>query len=332
MLLVFTLLGLFGKKIREYTKKLLKNQFLSFYVIYFVLVVGFLIHIQFNVVYWDDLTISTSINNVDITVSGGILNNLFQNFGTASVYIASMRLSSAMIAKQKLSILPRIGVITLGSTGLTVAYKLLTETLSNSADNIRSIKFTLGDVTVKTPNSIKEAPNSILNKFFNLQGVKIETTIPLEVKNFRIQGTQEQNSEILNQVANQDLDWTKESSLADLFINSPLESSDNSFILNLLDFLTNSMYLQYISLYFSTMATIIFTCKIIMDKNINLEFIKKFIFGKYIYFGITKYISFWRGSANFWIYLVLFFNWLFILISAISSHILLINISSSFYN
>jgi hypothetical protein len=204
MLLVFTLLGLFGKKIREYTKKLLKNQFLSFYVIYFVLVVGFLIHIQFNVVYWDDLTISTSINNVDITVSGGILNNLFQNFGTASVYIASMRLSSAMIAKQKLSILPRIGVITLGSTGLTVAYKLLTETLSNSADNIRSIKFTLGDVTVKTPNSIKEAPNSILNKFFNLQGVKIETTIPLEVKNFRIQGTQEQNSEILNQVANQD--------------------------------------------------------------------------------------------------------------------------------
>jgi len=29
-----------------------------------------------------------------------------------------------------------------------------------------------------------------------------------------------------------------------------------------------------------------------MDKNINLEFIKKFIFGKYIYFGITKYISF----------------------------------------
>lgn len=126
------------------------------------------------------------------------------------------------------------------------------------------------------------------------QGVKIETAIPLAAKNFRIQGTQEQNSEILNQVANKDLDWTKESSLADLFVNSPLESSDNSFTINLLDFLTNSMYLQYISLYFSTLATIIFTCKIIMDKNINLEFIKKFIFGKFIYFGITKYISFWH--------------------------------------
>ena len=171
------------------------------------------------------------------------------------------------------------------------------------------------------------------------QGVKIETTIPLAAKNFRIQGTQEQNSEILNQVANKDLDLTKESSLSDLFVNSPLESSDNSFTINLLDFLTNSMYLQYISLYFSTLATIIFTCKIIMDKNINLEFIKKFIFGKFIYFGITKYISFWRllrlhrcgrsGSANFWIYFALFFNWFFILISAVVTHIVLIKISSN---
>jgi hypothetical protein len=92
------------------------------------------------------------------------------------------------------------------------------------------------------------------------------------------------------------------------------------------------MYLQYISLYFSTLATIIFTCKIIMDKNINLEFIKKFIFGKYIYFGITKYISFWRGSANFWIYFALFFNWFFILISSVGTHRAIINISSNFLN
>jgi hypothetical protein len=45
-----------------------------------------------------------------------------------------------------------------------------------------------------------------LNKFFNLNGVKIQTTLPLEAKNFRIKGTTEQNSEILNQVSNKDLD------------------------------------------------------------------------------------------------------------------------------
>jgi NADH:ubiquinone oxidoreductase subunit 3 (subunit A) len=86
---------------------------------------------------------------------------------------------------------------------------------------------------------------------------------------------------------------TPNSSLSGFFINSPLETSVNSFIPNLLDFLTNSMYLQYISLYFATLATVIFTCKLIIDKNINLEFIKKFFFGKYIYLGITTYISFW---------------------------------------
>lgn len=332
MVIVFILLGLFGNKIKVYTEKLLENQSLSFYIIYFLVVVVYLTYIQFNVVYCDDVSISTSINNVEVTVSGGILNNLFQNVGTVSVYVASMRLVSALLAKQKLSALPKIGAITLGSTGLTFGYKFVNNTFAGSSDNVRSLKFSLGDVKIQTPNSSPEATNSILNKFFNLQGVKIETTIPLEAKNFRITGTQEQNSEILNQVANQDLDWTQESNLADLFINSPLESSENSFLVMLVDFLTNSMYLQYISLYFATLATIIFTCKIIIDNNINLEFTKKFIFGKFIYFGITKYISFWRGSANFWIYFALFFNWFFILISSVGTHRAIINISSNFLN
>jgi hypothetical protein len=206
MVIVFILLGLFGNKIKVYTEKLLENQSLSFYIIYFLVVVVYLTYIQFNVIYCDDVSISTSINNVEVTVSGGILNNLFQNVGTVSVYVASMRLVSALLAKQKLSALPKIGAITLGSTGLTFGYKFVNNTFAGSSDNVRSLKFSLGDVKIQTPNSSPEATNSILNKFFNLQGVKIETTIPLEAKNFRITGTQEQNSEILNQVANQDLD------------------------------------------------------------------------------------------------------------------------------
>jgi hypothetical protein len=206
MVIVFILLGLFGNKIKVYTEKLLKNQSLSFYIIYFLVVVVYLTYIQFNVVYCDDVTISTSINNVEITVSGGILNNLFQNVGTVSVYVASMRLVSALLAKQKIAALPKMGAITLGSTGLTFGYIFVNNTFAGSSDNVRSLKFSLGDVKIQTPNSSPEATNSILNKFFNLQNVKIETTIPLEAKNFRITGTQEQNSEILNQVANQDLD------------------------------------------------------------------------------------------------------------------------------
>ena len=39
------------------------------------------------------------------------------------------------------------------------------------------------------------------------------------------------------------------------------------------------------------MIIIIFTCKIILDENINLEFLKDYIFGKYLYLGINKYLS-----------------------------------------
>jgi len=63
MVIVFILLGLFGNKIKVYTKKLLENQSLSFYIIYFlvVVVVVYLTDIQFNVVYCDVVSISTSI-------------------------------------------------------------------------------------------------------------------------------------------------------------------------------------------------------------------------------------------------------------------------------
>jgi len=52
------------------------------------------------------------------------------------------------------------------------------------------------------------------------------------------------------------------------------------------------------------MIIIIFTCKLIIDNNININFdwIKGYKNGKYLYLGITKYISLWRISANILIY------------------------------
>jgi len=332
--LIRTLSGLFGKKIKKFIKKLLKNQFLSFYVIYFLIILVLLMNINGSVIYCDDVTILTTINDVEISVSGALLSTLCQNLGVPAVFATSMRISMAILAKQKMGVLPRFGAIGLGSTGLTIGYKLVANTLNSTTNNAQSVALTLADVKFKTANASPEVTNNILSKFFNLHGVKIETTIPLEAKNFIIKPTQQQSSEILKQVANQNknLDWTREDNFADFLANSPLETSDNSFIPNLLDFLTNSMYLQYISLYFVTLAVVIFTCKLIIDNNINLEFIKEFIFGKYIYMAITTYISFWQKSATFWIYFSLFFNWLFIFISAFGTNRVIINIGILFSN
>jgi NADH-ubiquinone oxidoreductase chain 3 len=187
----------------------------------------------------------------------------------------------------------------------------------------------VGALSLKSENK-NITPNQNKKDNYSLKNVlKIQTTLPFSAKNFRIQGATEQNdsvTEILNQVPNKDL----VPNLSDLFINSPLEPNENSFIIALLDLLTNSMYLQYICLYFTTFSIVLFTCKIIIDKKIDLKFIKKFVCGKYIYFGITKYISFWRGSTNFWIYFALFFNFFFILISSVGTHRIIIYITKLF--
>jgi hypothetical protein len=122
LLFVIALLGLFGKKIRKLTKKIVKNQPLSFYIISFLSVFMFFININSQIIYCEDVTVITNINDVEVTISGGVLNNLFRSLGTTSVYIASMRIASALLSKYHMSALPRIGAVTLASTGLTFGY------------------------------------------------------------------------------------------------------------------------------------------------------------------------------------------------------------------
>jgi hypothetical protein len=117
--------------------------------------------------------------------------------------------------------------------------------------------------------------------------------------------TAEQTSDVINELNNQNPDWK------DIFINSPLESVGTPWINFILEALTDSLHLQFIIVYLSTMAIIIFTCKLIVDKNINFDWIKAYIFGKYIHWGITKYVSIFRKTANFWIYFLLINLWIF---------------------
>jgi len=139
-----------------------------------------------------------------------------------------------------------------------------------------------------------------LVKYFGFGGIKIESKIPVQVNDFNVQGSEQQTSDVIQALNNHNPNWR------DLFINSPIESGDNSLLTYILETLPNSFNLHFINIYLLTMIIIIFTCKIILDKNINLEFLKDYIFGKYLYLGINKYLSIWRGTTNLWIYYLLF--------------------------
>ena len=60
----------------------------------------------------------------------------------------------------------------------------------------------------------------------------------------------------------------------------------------------------------------LFTVKIIIDKNMKLEILKKFPLGTHIYTITHKLILIWKNTLYFWIYFLLFNLLVFISTSA----------------
>ena len=104
---------------------------------------------------------------------------------------------------------------------------------------------------------------------------------------------------------NQDLHLTN-SQYTNLTLNSSLEGKERVYIENiqpLLDALNTDLNIHYFLIYFIMMAIYLFTIKIILDKNIQFDFIKKYTMRKLIHYIASKMISLWKTSINFWIYL-----------------------------
>jgi len=300
ILLVVAKLGLFGKNIRQITKKFLIKQPISIYFSYFLFtfLLFFYISFQFQTIYCEDYTVTTVIENVEITLTGQVLNNLFHSLGSAGAFQAGVHIAASILSKHKISALPRIGAIGGTGAGFTIIYNTVSHVKFFNNSSTKSITLSLGQPKAIDPNTSSDSLNYILTKYFG--GIKIEHKIPVQVNDFNVQGSEQQASDVIQALNNHNPNWR------DLFINSPIESGDNSLLTYILETLPNSFNLHFINIYLLTMIIIIFTCKIILDKNINLEFLKDYIFGKYLYLGINKYLSIWRGTTNLWIYYLLF--------------------------
>lgn len=104
--------------------------------------------------------------------------------------------------------------------------------------------------------------------------------------------------------------------LDEIFVNSPSEPLNSNLLSYLLEMLNNLLILQILISYLTIMVIIIFICTIVTNKNISLENLKSYPLGKYLYLGLTKYISVWRETANFWIIFILISLLCFSLISS----------------
>jgi hypothetical protein len=314
--LILTKLGLFGQNFRKKIIKILKYNPISLYVLYFFVILLIIFFINYNVIYCDsnNITFTTVIQNLEITLSGGVLNDVFRTLGNVGVFTAGARISAAIISKHKMGTLPKVGIIGSTAAGFTMVFQIInTQFTGNSSSIPSSITVNLSQVKPTIPNTSPEAWNNLITSFFGgAERIKIDGKIPL--LNNTIRGNPEQISKVIEQLDLMNPNWR------DTFINAPLELGDhsNSLVSFLFTSLSNSLYLHYINLYLIIMLIIIFTCKYIIDRNINLLPIKKIFLGKYLYLGLTKYLSFWRNSVNFWLYYIMFSLLIFNLASCYS--------------
>nr|YP_009690145.1 hypothetical protein PPIT_000044 [Porodaedalea pini]QEG56925.1 hypothetical protein PPIT_000044 [Porodaedalea pini] len=103
--------------------------------------------------------------------------------------------------------------------------------------------------------------------------------------------------------------YTKDPDWINKFINSPLEKGDllnTPFMKAIIEILSINLTLHFVILYLLIMLVIIFSCKIIIDKEINFNKVLEYPLGKYIHKFLTSYVNIWRNSANIWIYFILF--------------------------
>ena len=113
-------------------------------------------------------------------------------------------------------------------------------------------------------------------------------------------------------------------------INAPLELTDIEklkYMNDLVNLLQYDLIVNMVMVYLIFTLIFIITVKIITDNNINIDIVKKYPLGKYLYIILNKLISSWRISNIAWIYFLLISLFIFSCISTFGIYVSLVVIS-----
>ena len=113
-------------------------------------------------------------------------------------------------------------------------------------------------------------------------------------------------------------------------INAPLELTDIEklkYMNDLVNLLQYDLIVNMVMVYLIFTLIFIITVKIITDNNINIDIVKNFPLGKYLYIILNKLISSWRISNIAWIYFLLISLFIFSCISTFGIYVSLVVIS-----
>jgi hypothetical protein len=305
-------LGALGLQLRTILNDLLEKR------IYLIPIFSLLIFITMkyysNIIFLDpdEITVSTTIDNINFQISGEALTQIYRNIGSASVFAVGARIAAGLVAKHPMGLIPKVG--TIGGVGslFTINYRIIMDSfnqeISQSHGNVSisgPVKITLGKIEHLDKNSnISELITSAFNPERSMLG---DYSTRLQFKKETIYNIWKNKNEILlsdsNIIDNSKILKTLDQynpNWKDSFISSPLEPTD--YIINTLN---NNLMLDYIILYLLFMLLIILSCKFVIREDIDSNSIKKYLFIDSLSNLIKKYITIWKKSSNIWIYFIL---------------------------
>lgn len=298
-------LGVFGLNLSLILNNLLNNKINLIPIFSFIVFILLNVYLSDNLIYLEDVTVFVNLDDTKFELSGNALNIIFDKLGAAAVFGTSARVAAALLAKNSMGIIPKIGIVGSTAGGYTILYKLCTSGLSSNIDT-GSASVTVSPVISLNTDVDKALKEKNIETFFNYFGVdkseltnfKVKVIHQLKNKNINIESSDgDFNSEIISKLDNIRPDWK------DQFVPSPLEDNLTNHII---DVLSNNLLLHFIILYLLIMLLIIISCKFIIKDNIEFTKIQNNPLGAWVKYLINKIISIWKVSSNFWIYFILF--------------------------
>jgi len=221
--IVFTCLNLFifivikkgylGVDIKEYFNYLLEsNKRLNLFSLFmFIISFSILFIITKDVIYLDDenVVVIAKIDNTTFQLSGDVINIIFQNLCSAGVFSASARIAASLLAKHKLSLLPKTGIIGGTVLGFTASFKLVNHMLSAVNTGIVTVETGPIEVTIDKLNLLNgnriEDVKGLFNKSFVVNNFSDKVILTDEVIGgaHKIQGVGDASSVIIKELDKQ---------------------------------------------------------------------------------------------------------------------------------
>jgi len=117
-----------------------------------------------NIIYLDpdEITVSTTIDNINFQISGEALTQIYRNIGSASVFAVGARIAAGLLAKHPMGLIPKVG--TIGGVGslFTINYRIIMDSFN------QQITQSHGNISISSPVRITLGKIEPLDKNSNL--------------------------------------------------------------------------------------------------------------------------------------------------------------------